>query len=191
MTHKPRTAHPLLAAALVTLALLHGLSGAARARPPQDAPGGGRPAPNAAPADYTRPFKQSEVTQKALITHKPEPGFTKKARKNSVEGVVRLRAVLNASGRVTDIGVVDGLPDGLTEQAVAAATQVRFKPAEKDGRVVSQYVVFEYNFTIYVNEHEIDKRAVILEQPPAEYTDEARRNNVRGKVVLKVTLTSY
>ena len=74
---------------------------------------------------------------------------------------------------------------------VSTPKAVRFKPAEKDGRVVSQYVVFEYNFTIYVDEREIDKRAVILEQPPAEYTDEARRNNVRGKVVLKVTLTSY
>src|SRR5215203_2420127 len=192
MTHKPRTAHPLLAVALVTLALLHGLSGAAHALPPQGPPGGGGPGPNAAPVDYTRPFKQSEVTKKALITHKPGSGFTEKARKNGVEGVVRLRAVLNASGRVTDIGVVEGLPDGLTEKAIAAATQVRFRPAEKDGRVVSQYVVFEYYFTVYLDDdEEVDERAVILEKPPAEYTDEARRNNVRGKVVLKVALTSY
>ena len=150
-------------------------------------PGGG--GPGAASVDYTRPFRQNEVTRRALITFKPEPGFTEEARKNDVEGVVRLRAVLNASGSVTNISVVKGLPDGLTEKAIAAARQIRFTPAEKDGRAVSQYVVLEYNFTIYMDEDDVDERAVILEKPPAEYTEEARRNNTRGKVVLQVILT--
>ena len=99
--------------------------------------------------DYTRPFRQNEVTRKALITFKPEPGFTEEARKNNVTGVVRLRAILHASGGVQGISVVKGLPDGLTEKAITAARQIKFTPAEKDGRAVSQYVVLEYNFNIY------------------------------------------
>jgi TonB family protein len=99
--------------------------------------------------DYSRPFKQGEVTRKALITFKPEPGFTEEARKNNVTGVVRLRAILHSSGGVQGISVVKGLPDGLTEKAISAARQIRFTPAEKDGRSVSQYVVLEYNFNIY------------------------------------------
>jgi TonB family protein len=99
--------------------------------------------------DYNRPFKQNEVTRKAIITSKPEPGFTEDARKNNVTGVVRLRAILSASGGVTGISVVKGLPDGLTEKAIAAARQIRFTPAEKDGHAVSQYIVLEYNFNIY------------------------------------------
>jgi TonB family protein len=150
-------------------------------------PGGG--GPGASPLDYTRPFRQNEVTRKAIITFKPEPGFTEEARKNDVEGVVRLRAVLNVSGKVTNISIIKGLPDGLTEKAIAAARQIRFTPAERDGRKVSQYVVLEYNFNIYLDEADVDERAVILEKPPAEYTEEARRNNTRGKVVLKVILT--
>ncbi|MFL6257727.1 MAG: energy transducer TonB [Pyrinomonadaceae bacterium] len=109
-------------------------------------PGGGG---GGAPVDYNRPFKQSEVTRKALITFKPEPGFTEEARKNNVTGVVRLRAILHASGGIQSISVVKGLPDGLTEKAITAARQIRFTPAEKDGRAVSQYVVLEYNFNIY------------------------------------------
>ena len=31
----------------------------------------------------------------------------------------------------------------------AAAKAIKFTPAQKDGRPVSQYVVFEYNFNIY------------------------------------------
>ncbi|HEX8558771.1 MAG TPA: energy transducer TonB [Pyrinomonadaceae bacterium] len=99
--------------------------------------------------DYTRPFKPAEVTQRAIITFKPEPGFTEEARRNNVTGVVRLRAILSASGEVTSLSVVKGLPDGLTEKAIAAARQIRFRPALKDGRSVSQYVVLEYNFNIY------------------------------------------
>ena len=105
--------------------------------------GGGRD------VDYSRPFRQNEVTRKALITFKPEPGFTEEARKNNVTGVVRLRAILHASGGIQSISVVKGLPDGLTEKAISAARQIRFTPAEKDGRAVSQYVVLEYNFNIY------------------------------------------
>jgi TonB family protein len=102
-----------------------------------------------APVDYNRPFLQREVTRKAIITYKPEPGFTEEARKFSVTGVVRLRAILAATGEVTGMVVVKGLPHGLTERAIAAARQVRFTPAEKDGHAVSQYIVFEYNFNIY------------------------------------------
>ncbi|HEX7316521.1 MAG TPA: energy transducer TonB [Pyrinomonadaceae bacterium] len=108
-------------------------------------PGGG----GGGGVDYSRPFKQAEVTRKAVITFKPEPGFTEEARKNNVTGVVRLRAVLHANGGIQGISVVKGLPDGLTEKAIAAARQIRFTPAEKDGRTVSQYVVLEYNFNIY------------------------------------------
>src|SRR5919112_5422731 len=55
-------------------------------------PGGG----GGGGVDYNRPFKTSEVTRKAVITSKPEPGFTEEARKNNVTGVVRLRAILSA-----------------------------------------------------------------------------------------------
>jgi TonB family protein len=102
-----------------------------------------------APVDYSRPFKTAEVTKKAVITAKPEPGFTEAARKFSVTGTVRLRAILAATGSVTNVSVVKGLPHGLTQKSVAAAVQIRFNPAEKDGQKVSQYVTLEYNFNIY------------------------------------------
>jgi TonB family protein len=106
--------------------------------------GGGAPA-----VDYARPFRQNEVTRKAMITSKPEPSFTEEARKNNVTGHVRLKMILSSSGAVSNIQVVKGLPDGLTERAIAAARQIRFTPAQKDGRTVSQWVTVEYSFNIY------------------------------------------
>jgi len=111
--------------------------------------GGGRGGGGGGDVDYNRPFNQKEVTRKALITFKPEPGFTEEARKNNVTGVVRLRAILSSSGSVSSVSVIKGLPDGLTEKAISAAKQIRFNPAQKDGRTVSQYIVLEYNFNIY------------------------------------------
>ena len=107
------------------------------------------PAPEGTPVDYDRPFRQAEVTRKARITYKPEPGFTEEARRFNVSGVVRLRAILSKTGEVANITVAKYLPHGLTEKAMSAVRQVRFAPAEKDGRTVSQYVIFEYNFNIY------------------------------------------
>jgi TonB family protein len=153
------------------------------------ATGGG--GPGGGEDDYTRPFHQREVTRRAVITFRPDPGYTEEARKNNVEGLLRLRVVLNLSGEVTDISVIKGLPDGLTEKAKAAARQIKFTPAEKDGRKVSQYAVIEYIFSVPINESDVDERAIILEKPEAEYTEEARRAGVRGKVVLKVTLTHF
>jgi TonB family protein len=100
--------------------------------------------------DYAnRIFKPSEVSSKARILSRPEPQYTEEARKNQVSGTVVLRAVFSASGQVTNIRTVSGLPNGLTERAMAAARQIRFAPATKDGRPVSQYIQIEYNFNLY------------------------------------------
>jgi TonB family protein len=92
---------------------------------------------------------------------------------------------------VTNIAVYRELPDGLTEEAIAAARRIKFTPAAKDGHQVSQLVFLEYHFNLPLKEKDVDERAIILETPEVEYTEEARRNNVRGKVRLKLTLTSY
>ncbi|HEX8283984.1 MAG TPA: energy transducer TonB [Pyrinomonadaceae bacterium] len=102
-----------------------------------------------APADSGKPSRQVGVARKAVITFKPEPGFTEEARRFNVAGVVRLRAILASSGEVKSVTVVKALPHGLTRNALDAALRVRFEPAQMDGRAVSQYVVLEYNFNIY------------------------------------------
>jgi hypothetical protein len=120
-------------------------------RSPRQAAASLPPQPAAPPSTHAEgePYKSSEVARKALIVYKPEPSFTEEARRNSVTGAVRLRAVLAADGRATRITVVKGLPDGLTETDVYAALHILFFPAEADGHIVSQYVTLEYNFNIY------------------------------------------
>ena len=86
---------------------------------------------------------------KAVILSKPEPTYTENARRNQVAGTVVLRVVLHASGHVSEIRVVRGLPYGLTKRAMEAAKRIKFKPAMKDGRAISQFMIIEYNFSPY------------------------------------------
>lgn len=111
--------------------------------------GGGGPGGGGGGGDYNRVFSPKEVTRKATILDRPEPLYTEEARKNQITGSVRVRMVLNANGSVTNIAAVSRLPDGLTEKALEAARRIKFSPAEKDGRKVSQYVTIDYNFNIY------------------------------------------
>jgi TonB family protein len=104
---------------------------------------------NTGGGDDSRPFRHNEVVKKAVITYKPEPGYTEWARRFNVTGVVRLRAILHSSGAVQNVSVMKTLPHGLTRKALDAVKVVRFEPAQMGGRAVSQYVVFEYNFNIY------------------------------------------
>lgn len=94
-------------------------------------------------------FTTRDVTRKTIVIIKPKPQYTEEARQNAVEGTVVLRAVFAASGDVTNIKAVKGLPDGLTEKAIAAARKIKFIPAKKEGRFVSQYIQIEYNFNLY------------------------------------------
>jgi TonB family protein len=94
-------------------------------------------------------FTQGEVDQTAKFLSLPKPGYTDVARQNAVQGVVKLQAVLTADGRVREIRVISGLPNGLSEKAIEAARQLKFTPAMKDGKAVSVQVVLEYNFSLY------------------------------------------
>jgi protein TonB len=111
--------------------------------------GGGGPGGGGGGTDYNKIFSGKDVNSKARVLSKPEPQYTEEARKNQVTGTVVLRAVFTSGGQVTGIRAVSGLPYGLTERAIAAARNIKFVPATKDGRPVSMYIQLEYNFNLY------------------------------------------
>jgi TonB family protein len=98
---------------------------------------------------YDKIFTGKDVTSKARLLSKPEPQYTEDARKNQITGTVVLKVVFASSGQVTNIRTVSGLPYGLTERAIAAARQIKFVPATKDGHQVSMWMQLEYNFNLY------------------------------------------
>ena len=95
------------------------------------------------------------TVRKAKIKAKPAPTYPEEGIMYDAEAVVRLRVILRASGEITDVttvrvGLSKGAPkelaDAFIREATGAAERIKFEPAHKDGRDVSQYVVLEYRF---------------------------------------------
>lgn len=74
----------------------------------------------------------------------PEPIYTEEARIAQIYGKVILEAVVDKEGDVRCVAILEDLPMGLGEAAVAAVKQWHFKPATLHGKPVN----VEYTFTI-------------------------------------------
>lgn len=83
------------------------------------------------------------------ITYKPKPKYTDEARQKNITGNVRVRVTFLPSGQIGSVTPVSNLGYGLTEQAIAAARQMRFEPQLQNGRPVAVTKVVVFNFTIY------------------------------------------
>ena len=93
-------------------------------------------------------FSAKEVDTKAVITARPDPVYTGDARRLGVQGVVTLKVLLLGDGKLDRVRVVRRLPYGLTENAIRAACEIKFKPAIKAGKEVSQWVTLDYGFRL-------------------------------------------
>lgn len=95
------------------------------------------------------PSTRKDYSQPILILRNPRAQLTSAARLSMVNGIVKLRVLLLANGQVGDIIVLRKLGDGLTSASIKAAREIRFLPAEMDGRPVDVERTFEYSFSIY------------------------------------------
>ena len=78
----------------------------------------------------------------------PRPAYTDQARTKKIEGDVLVQVVFTASGQVQVLRVVRGLGYGLDESAEQAARQIRFRPAEEDGRPVDSPAIAHITFEL-------------------------------------------
>ena len=93
-------------------------------------------------------FTPKEVDVKAEILTRPEPRYTREARRAGVQGNVVLKVLLLPNEKIDRVRVVRQVPYGLTENAIRAACGIKFKPAIKAGKEVSQWVTIEYGFRL-------------------------------------------
>lgn len=91
-------------------------------------------------------FGRSEVQQPVKFVDTPLPAYTTKAQAAKAKGDVRLRLVLAADGTVKYVFPLKSLRYGLTESAMAAARQIKFEPAIRNGSPASQFLTLVYEF---------------------------------------------
>jgi TonB family protein len=87
-------------------------------------------------------YAAGEVDIPAEILEKPEP-ISGSASKG---GVVILKVMLGKDGRVKYVQPLKGLGNKETRLAIGAARKIRFRPAQKNGFPVSQWIELEYLF---------------------------------------------
>ena len=90
----------------------------------------------------------TSVDQGPILLNNPQPRYTEEARKNKIQGTVRVRALIGSDGQVKRVQIVRSLPDGLDEQAIQAAYQLRFKPAMKAGQPVAFWKAVDIEFNL-------------------------------------------
>ena len=89
------------------------------------------------------------VDSKPVILVDVRPHYTEEARREKIQGIVTLRILVDETGSPTKIAVIRGLPFGLNETAIVAGHSIKFKPAMKDGKPVSYWMVVQMNFSLY------------------------------------------
>ncbi len=91
----------------------------------------------------------SGVSTGLNIILKPRPIYTDAARENGIQGTVTLRVTFNANGTIGSIVAISGLPHGLTEQAIAAAKNIKFEPRKRNGVAQTTSKQIAYSFILY------------------------------------------
>lgn len=88
------------------------------------------------------------VDMKPAALNRPRPNYTEEARRNKVQGMIRLRVLVGSNGAVRQARPVTFLSDGLTEEAIRAAMQMRFRPAMRNGQAVDYWVPVDIEFNL-------------------------------------------
>lgn len=92
--------------------------------------------------------EQIDVDARPVLLMNPQVSYTSEARKNKIQGPVRMRLRVGADGEVKQVKVIRGLPDGLTEEAMKTAYTMKFTPAMKDGQPLEYWLLFEIDFML-------------------------------------------
>lgn len=59
-----------------------------------------------------------------------------------------MRVLVGADGLVKAARILDGLPDGLNDEAFKVVYQMKFKPAMKDGNPVDYWIPIYMDFNL-------------------------------------------
>jgi len=94
------------------------------------------------------PYRPGSGVLPPRILREVKAGYTEDARRANVEGAVVLEIVVRRDGSVSDVKLLNGLPHGLNERAIAAVRQWRFSPATRLGQAVDVVVEVEVEFKL-------------------------------------------
>src|SRR5215831_1359346 len=122
--------------------------GAGSGRGPGSGPGedGGNGGGEFNPGGRRHSSYAGPLSSKPIPLNHPRPNYTEEARKQRVQGVVKARVLVGTDGNVKSVRILSGLSDGLDEEAIRAAYEMRFRAATSSGHPIETWVTLEIEF---------------------------------------------
>ena len=109
---------------------------------------GGTGTETAAPAKPEGPLRVGGDVKAPVVTHRVDPVYPDMARKGRIAGMVIVEAIINKDGSVEQVKVIKGLPMGMSESAIEAVKQWKFKPGTMNGEPVDVIFNLTVNFKL-------------------------------------------
>lgn len=100
------------------------------------------------PPSTNDPFRLPPGAKPPVVIHSVEAQFSDEARVERIEGVVLISTIVDQQGMPNQILVVRSAGHGLDENAVAAVSQYRFRPATLDGKPIAVRITIEISFRL-------------------------------------------
>ena len=108
------------------------------------------PTPTPKPRECSTPvYKSKEVDRKVKILTFPAPNFDDREFESYPFSRIILQSIFCGSGEVTDVKVQRGISPRLDQEAIRTAKTIKFRPAEKNGEKVAQWMTLEYHLKRY------------------------------------------
>jgi TonB family protein len=98
---------------------------------------------------YDGPIDREKKDVPPRLLNTVNPDYTEAARKEKIQGVVRVEIVVTPQGKPCPVKVVRGLRPELDRNAVKAVEKWMFEPAQREGKPVASRIVVEVSFRLY------------------------------------------
>lgn len=141
--------------------------------------------------NFVYDFSQAVISEPPKLTTRPNLVYPETAKRNGVEGTVKISLTLGADGQIKDVQLISGLPFGVSERAIAAAQNIKFIPAQKDGKPVSvpMTITFEISLTYKESNKDVIKPKITA-MPAPVYPEKYRADKLKGKARVRIEFSS-
>ncbi|MBN1578653.1 MAG: energy transducer TonB [Chitinispirillaceae bacterium] len=92
------------------------------------------------------PVSITTVTTQPRIKSQVKPEYTKEMLENRIEGIIRVKMLIDIDGKVKRVVVLDDLGFGSKEKVSEACFKMVFEPARRGDKPVSVWIPFKFRF---------------------------------------------
>lgn len=136
--------------------------------------------------NYTYQFEPAILTQGPNIKDF-HVNFPEDARKNGVDGTVKVSFVFGKDGKTRDAVIAQDLPHGVGDAVVRGINKLAFTPAMNDSEPIDLKATLIYTIIAVYQEYDNNVTKVkLLGKPTADYPNAFRAEGTKGKVIVPV-----